>query len=156
MSLRERSLVTYGFSFAAGTGHIVYPLLPVIYEVARNRYGECRISGKIHRDRVLQVQNARFQKGYLPEPWYCRRSHLKSRQSDEINLLEDVMESMFTFQGPVILTRVYQSTQKDRCLRPQAYSPFLSILLLADPGAGGRHSISVCFAWSHFRFEGLI
>jgi len=32
--LRERSLVTYGFSFAAGMGHIVYPLLPVIYEVA--------------------------------------------------------------------------------------------------------------------------
>jgi anaerobic C4-dicarboxylate transporter DcuA len=26
--------VTYGFTFAAGTGHIVYPLLPVIYEVA--------------------------------------------------------------------------------------------------------------------------
>src|SRR6201998_766164 len=28
-------LVTYGFTFAAGTGHIVYPLLPVIYEVGR-------------------------------------------------------------------------------------------------------------------------
>src|ERR1700756_5537294 len=28
------ALVTYGFSFAAGTGHIVYPPLPVIYEVA--------------------------------------------------------------------------------------------------------------------------
>jgi anaerobic C4-dicarboxylate transporter DcuA len=27
-------LVTYIFTFAAGTGHIVYPLLPVIYEVA--------------------------------------------------------------------------------------------------------------------------
>ena len=27
-------LVTYSFTFAAGTGHIVYPLLPVIYEVA--------------------------------------------------------------------------------------------------------------------------
>ena len=27
-------LVTYGFTFGAGTGHIVYPLLPVIYEVA--------------------------------------------------------------------------------------------------------------------------
>ena len=27
-------LVTYGFTFAAGTGHIVYPLLPVIFEVA--------------------------------------------------------------------------------------------------------------------------
>ncbi len=27
-------LVTYLFTFAAGTGHIVYPLLPVIYEVA--------------------------------------------------------------------------------------------------------------------------
>src|SRR3954470_13278482 len=27
-------LVTYGFTFAAGTGPIVYPLLPVIYEVA--------------------------------------------------------------------------------------------------------------------------
>lgn len=27
-------LVTYTFTFAAGTGHIVYPLLPVIYEVA--------------------------------------------------------------------------------------------------------------------------
>ena len=27
-------LVTSGFTFAAGTGHIVYPLLPVIYEVA--------------------------------------------------------------------------------------------------------------------------
>src|SRR6188508_2298349 len=27
-------LVTYGFTFAAGTGHIVYPLLPVIYETA--------------------------------------------------------------------------------------------------------------------------
>jgi anaerobic C4-dicarboxylate transporter DcuA len=27
-------LVTYGFTFAAGTGHIIYPLLPVIYEVA--------------------------------------------------------------------------------------------------------------------------
>src|SRR6185503_8451781 len=27
-------LVTYGFTFAAGTGHIVYPLLPMIYEVA--------------------------------------------------------------------------------------------------------------------------
>src|SRR6187455_2775778 len=27
-------LVTYGFTFAAGTGHIVYPLLRVIYEVA--------------------------------------------------------------------------------------------------------------------------
>jgi anaerobic C4-dicarboxylate transporter DcuA len=25
-------LVTYGFTFAAGTGHIVYPLLLVIYE----------------------------------------------------------------------------------------------------------------------------
>src|SRR6266545_7471815 len=24
-------LVTYGFTFASGTGHIVYPLLPVIY-----------------------------------------------------------------------------------------------------------------------------
>jgi anaerobic C4-dicarboxylate transporter DcuA len=28
-------LVTYGFTFASGTGHIVYPLLPVIYEVAQ-------------------------------------------------------------------------------------------------------------------------
>ncbi len=28
-------VVTYGFTFAAGTGHIVYPLLPVIYEVAK-------------------------------------------------------------------------------------------------------------------------
>ena len=27
-------LVTYGFTFASGTSHIVYPLLPVIYEVA--------------------------------------------------------------------------------------------------------------------------
>lgn len=27
-------VVTYVFTFAAGTGHIVYPLLPVIYEVA--------------------------------------------------------------------------------------------------------------------------
>ena len=27
-------LVTYGFTFASGTGHIVYPLLPVIFEVA--------------------------------------------------------------------------------------------------------------------------
>src|SRR6187551_214720 len=27
-------LVTYAFTFASGTGHIVYPLLPVIYEVA--------------------------------------------------------------------------------------------------------------------------
>ena len=27
-------LVTYAFTFCAGTGHIVYPLLPVIYEVA--------------------------------------------------------------------------------------------------------------------------
>jgi anaerobic C4-dicarboxylate transporter len=27
-------LVTYVFTFCAGTGHIVYPLLPVIYEVA--------------------------------------------------------------------------------------------------------------------------
>ncbi len=27
-------LVTYGFTFASGTGHIVYPLLPVIYQVA--------------------------------------------------------------------------------------------------------------------------
>lgn len=27
-------LVTYAFTFGAGTGHIVYPLLPVIYEVA--------------------------------------------------------------------------------------------------------------------------
>src|SRR5689334_1443891 len=27
-------VVTYAFTFAAGTGHIVYPLLPVIYEVA--------------------------------------------------------------------------------------------------------------------------
>jgi anaerobic C4-dicarboxylate transporter DcuA len=27
-------LVTYTFTFAAGTGHIIYPLLPVIYEVA--------------------------------------------------------------------------------------------------------------------------
>ena len=27
-------LVTYVFTFAAGTGHIIYPLLPVIYEVA--------------------------------------------------------------------------------------------------------------------------
>lgn len=29
-------VVTYGFTFAAGTGHIVYPLLPVIYQVARD------------------------------------------------------------------------------------------------------------------------
>jgi anaerobic C4-dicarboxylate transporter DcuA len=29
-------LVTYAFTFASGTGHIVYPLLPVIYEVARD------------------------------------------------------------------------------------------------------------------------
>jgi len=29
-------LVTYGFTFASGTGHIVYPLLPVIYEVAHD------------------------------------------------------------------------------------------------------------------------
>ena len=27
-------LVTYAFTFLAGTGHIVYPLLPVVYEVA--------------------------------------------------------------------------------------------------------------------------
>ena len=27
-------LTTYAFTFLAGTGHIVYPLLPVIYEVA--------------------------------------------------------------------------------------------------------------------------
>ena len=27
-------MVTYAFTFASGTGHIVYPLLPVIYEVA--------------------------------------------------------------------------------------------------------------------------
>jgi anaerobic C4-dicarboxylate transporter DcuA len=27
-------LVTYAFTFASGTGHIIYPLLPVIYEVA--------------------------------------------------------------------------------------------------------------------------
>ena len=27
-------LVTYAFTFASGTGHIVYPLLPVMYEVA--------------------------------------------------------------------------------------------------------------------------
>src|SRR5262245_50278597 len=27
-------VVTYAFTFASGTGHIVYPLLPVIYEVA--------------------------------------------------------------------------------------------------------------------------
>src|SRR6478736_3475994 len=31
---KQATIVTYGFTFASGTGHIVYPLLPVIYEVA--------------------------------------------------------------------------------------------------------------------------
>src|SRR3974377_197279 len=30
-------LVTYGFTFASGTGHIVYPLLPVIFQVENER-----------------------------------------------------------------------------------------------------------------------
>ena len=46
-------LVTYGFTFAAGTGHIVYPLLPVIYEVAHEN-GIRPLRAFHSRDRVWE------------------------------------------------------------------------------------------------------
>ena len=53
-------LVTYGFTFAAGTGHIVYPLLPVIYEVA--------MKGRVRPERPIAVATIASQQAITASP----------------------------------------------------------------------------------------
>jgi hypothetical protein len=65
-----------------------------------NRYRKCRISCKIDRNRVLQVQHAGFQNGYSPYKWNRWRQRLKSRQGDEINFFENLAESFLPLRPP--------------------------------------------------------
>jgi anaerobic C4-dicarboxylate transporter DcuA len=53
-------LVTYGFTFASGTGHIVYPLLPVIYEVAHE--------GGVRPERPMAVATIASQQAITASP----------------------------------------------------------------------------------------
>src|SRR5262245_55640704 len=53
-------LVTYGFTFAAGTGHIVYPLLPGIYEVAHE--------GGMRHERPVAVATIASQQAITASP----------------------------------------------------------------------------------------
>jgi anaerobic C4-dicarboxylate transporter DcuA len=53
-------LVTYGFTFASGTGHIVYPLLPVIYEVAHE--------GGIRPERPMAIATIASQQAITASP----------------------------------------------------------------------------------------
>ena len=53
-------LTTWTFSFLAGTGHIVYPLLPVIYEVAH--------SGGIRPERPMAVATIASQQSITASP----------------------------------------------------------------------------------------
>src|SRR3954464_8197805 len=53
-------LVTYAFTFASGTGHIVYPLLPVIYEVAHE--------GGIRPERPMAIATIASQQAITASP----------------------------------------------------------------------------------------
>jgi anaerobic C4-dicarboxylate transporter DcuA len=53
-------LVSYGFTFLAGTGHIYYPLLPVIYEVA--------MKGRVRPERPLAVSTIASQQAITASP----------------------------------------------------------------------------------------
>jgi len=53
-------LVTYGFTFASGTGHIVYPLLPVIYEVAHE--------GGVRPERPMAIATIASQQAITASP----------------------------------------------------------------------------------------
>ena len=62
----------------------------------RNR--ERRISCKIHRNGVLEVQHARFQNGYPANEGNRWRQRLKSWQSDEINFSKDLVQGPLPFR----------------------------------------------------------
>jgi anaerobic C4-dicarboxylate transporter DcuA len=53
-------LVTYAFTFLAGTGHIVYPLLPVIYEVS--------YASKIRPERPMAIATIASQQAITASP----------------------------------------------------------------------------------------
>src|SRR6185295_4441077 len=53
-------LVAYGFTFLAGTGHIFYPLLPVIYEVA--------MKGRVRPERPIAVATIASQQAITASP----------------------------------------------------------------------------------------
>jgi anaerobic C4-dicarboxylate transporter DcuA len=53
-------LVAYAFTFLAGTGHIFYPLLPVIYEVAMN--------GRVRPERPIAVATIASQQAVTASP----------------------------------------------------------------------------------------
>ncbi len=53
-------LVAYVFTFLAGTGHIFYPLLPVIYEVA--------MKGKVRPERPIAVATIASQQAITASP----------------------------------------------------------------------------------------
>src|SRR6516164_10999655 len=69
--------------------------------VHRDWNRERRISSKIHRNGVLQVQHARFQKGYPPNERNCWRQRLKGWQSDEINFSEGLAQGALPLRSPV-------------------------------------------------------
>ena len=53
-------LVAYVFTFLAGTGHIFYPLLPVIYEVA--------MKGRVRPERPIAVATIASQQAITASP----------------------------------------------------------------------------------------
>src|SRR5688572_11529329 len=53
-------VVSYAFTFLAGTGHIFYPLLPVIYEVA--------MKGKVRPERPIAVSTIASQQAITASP----------------------------------------------------------------------------------------
>src|SRR3954447_15135002 len=53
-------VVSYAFSFLAGTGHVFYPLLPVIYEVA--------MKGRVRPERPIAVATIASQQAITASP----------------------------------------------------------------------------------------
>ena len=59
-------VVSYLFTFLAGTGHIFYPLLPVIYEVA--------MKGKVRPERPIAVSTIASQQAVTASPVSAARN----------------------------------------------------------------------------------
>lgn len=125
-------LVTYGFTFAAGTGHIVYPLLPVIYEVAHE--------GGIRPERPMALATIASQQAITASPVSAATAAMIGLLAPHYGLTHILLICVpSTLLAVLIAAMVQLRVGKDLKDDPE-YQRLLASGELQPPGAAGTQT----------------
>ena len=129
-------LVTYGFTFASGTGHIVYPLLPVIYEVASE-------SG-IRPERPMAIATIASQQAITASPVSAATAAMIGLlAAQHVGLVQILLVCVPSTLISVVIAALVQMKVGKELKDDPGYQRRLKAGELAGPGTQGKEGASV-------------